>query len=329
MEKKTIGAFIAVLRKASGMTQRELADKLNVSDKAVSRWERDETAPDLTLIPVIADIFGVTSDELLRGERRSPEKREAEIEDQAPRYSAKSEKQLGNLLRQSLVRFKTRSLTASGIAILGIIAAAILFNITWSNMPPFWLGMALLLAALFCQIAFTVNAAASADDEEILAFRGAPEYLKEVAWISTAVFMLIFMLFLSLTPFLFGFKWDKSLPGWTLQQYLTGDLPIHLALGLIICGAACIIIKGKTDKLMGRRTLWGRKLFIYISVLLLVCAFFIAKDAICSGSVISEQPVNFGALVYIVPAIITAGGALLYALAVKKERAATNKQSAG
>ena len=42
---------------------------LNVSDKAISRWERDETAPDLSLIPVLADIFDVTSDELLRGQR--------------------------------------------------------------------------------------------------------------------------------------------------------------------------------------------------------------------------------------------------------------------
>ena len=39
MEKKTIGQFIAALRKASGMTQKQLSEKLNVSDKAVSRWE--------------------------------------------------------------------------------------------------------------------------------------------------------------------------------------------------------------------------------------------------------------------------------------------------
>ena len=42
MEKKTIGSFIAALRRANGLTQKELAEKLNVSDKAVSRWERDE-----------------------------------------------------------------------------------------------------------------------------------------------------------------------------------------------------------------------------------------------------------------------------------------------
>ena len=60
MEKKTIGSFIAALRRANGLTQKELAEKLNVSDKAVSRWERDECYPDLTMIPALAEIFGVT-----------------------------------------------------------------------------------------------------------------------------------------------------------------------------------------------------------------------------------------------------------------------------
>ena len=54
MEKKTIGGFIAALRKANGMTQKDLAERLNVSDKTVSRWERDEGSPDLSVIPVIA-----------------------------------------------------------------------------------------------------------------------------------------------------------------------------------------------------------------------------------------------------------------------------------
>lgn len=46
MEKKTIGGFIAALRKANGMAQKALAERLNVSDKTVSRWERDDGAPD-------------------------------------------------------------------------------------------------------------------------------------------------------------------------------------------------------------------------------------------------------------------------------------------
>lgn len=71
---KSMGSFIAVLRTAAGMTQRELADKLNVSDKTVSRWERDINAPDLSLLPILADLFGITCDELLRGERTSAQR---------------------------------------------------------------------------------------------------------------------------------------------------------------------------------------------------------------------------------------------------------------
>lgn len=85
MEKKTIGKFISVLRKANGMTQRDLADKLFVSDKTVSRWECDECTPDLTLIPAIAEIFGITTDELLRGERNN-----ASVSDDVPAVKQKA-----------------------------------------------------------------------------------------------------------------------------------------------------------------------------------------------------------------------------------------------
>lgn len=71
MAEKSMGSFIASLRKERRMTQAELAEKLGVSDKAVSRWERDDSAPDISLLLTIADIFSVTTDELLKGERNN------------------------------------------------------------------------------------------------------------------------------------------------------------------------------------------------------------------------------------------------------------------
>lgn len=62
-----IGKTIATLRKERNMTQSEVADKLGVSYQAVSKWERDESLPDITLLPSIADLFGITIDQLLRG----------------------------------------------------------------------------------------------------------------------------------------------------------------------------------------------------------------------------------------------------------------------
>ena len=70
MEKQTIGGFLATLRKANGYTQQEVAEKLGVSNKTLSSWETDKTCPDLTLIPVLADLYGVSADEILRAERR-------------------------------------------------------------------------------------------------------------------------------------------------------------------------------------------------------------------------------------------------------------------
>lgn len=119
MEKKTIGSFIAILRKANGLTQKELADKLGISDKAVSRWERDETAPDISLIPTLADILGVTTDELLRGERIT------DISFDGTRTSERSEKQIKTLLKNTRTKLYTRTLICILIAVVGLFAAMI------------------------------------------------------------------------------------------------------------------------------------------------------------------------------------------------------------
>ena len=74
MEKKTMGAFIATMRKAKGMTQLQLADRLGVSNKTISHWECDESAPDLSLLPELANILGITCDELIRGELNTIER---------------------------------------------------------------------------------------------------------------------------------------------------------------------------------------------------------------------------------------------------------------
>ena len=70
MTNKSIGNFLSDLRKEKGITQKELADYLNVSDKTVSHWECDKYSPALSAIPLLAEFFGVTCDEILKGERK-------------------------------------------------------------------------------------------------------------------------------------------------------------------------------------------------------------------------------------------------------------------
>lgn len=73
MTNKSIGSFLAELRKEKGITQKELAEYLNVSDKTVSHWECDKYSPDISVIPLLAEFFGVTCDEILKGEKKPPE----------------------------------------------------------------------------------------------------------------------------------------------------------------------------------------------------------------------------------------------------------------
>ncbi len=66
MKKQTLGMMISTLRKEKGMTQLELAEKMGVTDKAVSKWERDLSFPDINSIPKLAEIFEVSVDELMQ-----------------------------------------------------------------------------------------------------------------------------------------------------------------------------------------------------------------------------------------------------------------------
>ena len=72
-KKHSIGKTIAELRKAKGWTQIELAEKLQVSDKAVSKWEQDSGAPSIEFFPMLAEVFGVSIDYLMTGKKVEPE----------------------------------------------------------------------------------------------------------------------------------------------------------------------------------------------------------------------------------------------------------------
>ncbi len=166
MEAKTIGSFIATLRKANGMTQRDLAERLNVSDKTVSRWENDDSAPDLSLIPVIAELFGVTCDELLRGERKPVQDRaQDESPLEAPAMTAKAEKALKRIIREAMMSYRTRSMIAIAIAAAGLIAALVANTFNRAQLG-FLLCCVFQLAAGVCQGAFLNRAlfAISADE---------------------------------------------------------------------------------------------------------------------------------------------------------------------
>ena len=79
MSNKSIGEMISSLRKEKGMTQNDLAEKMNVTDKAVSKWERNLSCPDVNSIPKLAEILGTTVEELLNAQSKKEDNKINEI----------------------------------------------------------------------------------------------------------------------------------------------------------------------------------------------------------------------------------------------------------
>ena len=70
--EKTLGRRIADLRKEKGLKQEVIAEKMGVSSQAISKWENDQTCPDISVLPLLAEILGVTVDKLLTGKEPTP-----------------------------------------------------------------------------------------------------------------------------------------------------------------------------------------------------------------------------------------------------------------
>ncbi len=164
MEKHTIGKFIAVLRKANGMTQKELGEKLFVSDKTVSRWECDECEPELSVLPAMAELFGVTVDELIRGER-TPATRVSE-EPVPEQLNQKTEKQLKRMLQNRLLTYKNRLFLSLGISAFGFLVAVFCNFAFYRGILGFCLSAVAFVASILTICVFSDNAYLKPDDED-------------------------------------------------------------------------------------------------------------------------------------------------------------------
>ena len=94
--KYQIGANIAAYRKNANMTQATLAERINYSDKAVSKWERGESVPDVTTLVMLAEQFGVTVNELLVDPDALPENSDSTLEKAMSQVSEKALKRKAN-----------------------------------------------------------------------------------------------------------------------------------------------------------------------------------------------------------------------------------------
>ena len=137
MDNEKMGQFIAERRKANHMTQKELAGKLNITDKAVSKWERGLSCPDIALLVPIAEALGVTTVELLSGEKNGdamvPDEVEASI-DHALQYADETSRNKVRFLQNAWAAvFSVVLLT--GAVVCAICDMALAGGLTWSWYP--------------------------------------------------------------------------------------------------------------------------------------------------------------------------------------------------
>lgn len=286
MEKRTMGSFIAALRRANGMTQRELAERLNVSDKSVSRWECDDGYPDLSLIPVIAEIFGVTADELLRGERKasiegSSNVGEFRMENELGR---KGQKELDHMKRMAMNNFRSMSFISIGVSFIGIVAAAIC-NLAFNKASlGFFVGCVFFVSSVvFESIALNSFLSMNAVDEHDGSLRRAMTGVSEVAFFVTAVLFSFTLPLVLLVPSshlgLSGSSWLKSGCLFMLAAGALLAIVIHIVNGSLV-SRGIIALEGEVKEKYQRKhrlqTIIGGFLLAALAVT------FIANEALTS-----------------------------------------------
>ena len=96
MDQIKMGKFISELRKEKGLTQKDIGDKLNITDNSVSKWERGINAPDIYYLGPLSEILGVSVKELLNGEKNARKKKKKESNRKVILETKKLSKKFGN-----------------------------------------------------------------------------------------------------------------------------------------------------------------------------------------------------------------------------------------
>ena len=140
-----MGEFLAALRKSKGYTQQEVADTLGVSNKTVSSWETGASCPDISMLPVLAELYGVTCDELIRGKRLSGE------EELSP---AGRKKAMEHLLQRQKTNLFTVCWIAGGLAGIALLLTSLIGFAALESPIGFYVGLifqaASIITAVIC-----------------------------------------------------------------------------------------------------------------------------------------------------------------------------------
>jgi transcriptional regulator with XRE-family HTH domain len=135
MNQIEIGKFIAKCRKEKKLTQAQLAEKLNITDRAVSKWEMGKNMPDTSIMLELCEILGITVNELLSGEKidmENYEKYEKKVDENLIALKRKDE---NNMTKNVIISILFSITLLTGIMVCLICNIAISGNLTWSLIP--------------------------------------------------------------------------------------------------------------------------------------------------------------------------------------------------
>lgn len=153
IDKTQFGAFVSALRRERGLTQKELADQLFVSDKAVSKWETGASIPDTALLLPLAECLGVSATELLLCRRTAEAPPDAEETEQAVQAALSYDESRPRRVWQDGSRWPLCYLCA---AALGVVLTAVNAKLGELREPLFCAALfSLLFGAYFCLFART------------------------------------------------------------------------------------------------------------------------------------------------------------------------------
>lgn len=141
LNQEKIGKFIAERRKAQDLTQKQLAEQLNVSDKAVSKWETGRSMPDNSILFELCQVLGINVNELLSGEKLSDDS-----------YHGKAEENMMTLMKEKQSSGRINAVAGLILGVLFILGSAWMSagNIIWYyDMPSLVLIVVLMLILLF------------------------------------------------------------------------------------------------------------------------------------------------------------------------------------
>ena len=132
MDQTEIGKFIAKCRKEKKLTQAQLAEKLNITDRAVSKWETGKSMPDASIMLELCEILGITVNELLSGEKIDIECYEKKADENLISLKRKDE---NNKTRNKIILICFSAMFLVGIMVCLICNIAISGALTWSLIP--------------------------------------------------------------------------------------------------------------------------------------------------------------------------------------------------